>query len=298
MALDIETEYPGRSVPASPEYPYGSFKNSTTPILRDGTPFDRQWLNDIQGFFQAVLNTSGTLPSGIPDTSLNSDYLNALISITHAGEFRTIYSSATISASESVVFMDCSAGSFDVTLPSPSEFMFGAYSSEITLKRIDNSDNTITVFNVEGEDFIFSPKSKQAVSVASDGVTIHATNELLFPEADLDRSAMLEAKKYVSPAYLKSYDVLNLQNDSASFTLASGLTVQYMQTYTGLRRETVRKWLKPFDNVVLTHLVTLHSNIDASDQCAITMFDVTPTQFTLYWTQLSNGPAMVLGIGY
>jgi hypothetical protein len=76
MALNLETEYPGRSTPADADYPYGSGKNKVSPVDL-GTPVEKSWLNDIYGFLQALLVGAGITPSGVPDTVLASDYLDA-----------------------------------------------------------------------------------------------------------------------------------------------------------------------------------------------------------------------------
>jgi hypothetical protein len=78
MALDIATQYPGKSKPADADYPFGSARNITTPGDGLGTPLEKAWLNDAFGFQQALLEEAEITPSGVPDTATNSQYLNAL----------------------------------------------------------------------------------------------------------------------------------------------------------------------------------------------------------------------------
>lgn len=73
MAIRLEDEY-ANSEPASAAYPEGSFKNSTSPTTKDGTPLEKAWGDDIYGFLQALLSGAGISPSGAPDTALVSQY--------------------------------------------------------------------------------------------------------------------------------------------------------------------------------------------------------------------------------
>lgn len=77
MALVISTEYTEAIAPSA-EYPQGSFKDVSTPAGVDGTPFDKEWPDDIYGLLQRLLLDAGITPSGNADTVLNSDYFNAL----------------------------------------------------------------------------------------------------------------------------------------------------------------------------------------------------------------------------
>lgn len=63
---------------ASASYPWGSFKNASAPGALDGTPFEKQWANDVYGFLQALLSKAGLVPSGAPDTAEASQYLQAI----------------------------------------------------------------------------------------------------------------------------------------------------------------------------------------------------------------------------
>lgn len=77
MALQISDRYTD-SNPPDAEYPGGSVKNSTTPTAKDGTPVDKDWLNDYVGFTDALLADAGVTASTDPDTALASDRLNAI----------------------------------------------------------------------------------------------------------------------------------------------------------------------------------------------------------------------------
>lgn len=59
-------------------HPWGSFKNLTSKILKDGTPFEKDWPDDLYGFFNRVMTLAGATPSGTPDDALDSQIYTAL----------------------------------------------------------------------------------------------------------------------------------------------------------------------------------------------------------------------------
>ena len=87
MALDLENEYPGQVIAASAGYPWGSFKNETTPGLFDGTPFEKAWPNDWLALFQGLLNAAGITPTGSADTVLASQHLQGLLYQSQTADF-------------------------------------------------------------------------------------------------------------------------------------------------------------------------------------------------------------------
>ncbi len=78
MALNLNTQYPGRTAGTSTNYPYGLPRNVTTDGDGTGTPFESAWFSDVYGFLQAVLRAGGIVPSGTPDNATTSQYLQAL----------------------------------------------------------------------------------------------------------------------------------------------------------------------------------------------------------------------------
>ena len=83
MSLVFSTTYPSptNSVAPSAAYPQGSAKNVTTGAGVDGTPLERQWVDDFLGFVQRLNLEGGTTPSGVADTVLASDYYDSMIAI-------------------------------------------------------------------------------------------------------------------------------------------------------------------------------------------------------------------------
>lgn len=82
MAINPESQYPGKIEPSTPDYPYGEARNVTVPGDGTGTPFDAALLNDLFGFQQALLSAAGLVPSENPDKVGASQYLDAIKALT------------------------------------------------------------------------------------------------------------------------------------------------------------------------------------------------------------------------
>lgn len=80
MAIILANQYTN-TTPASTAYPQGSGKNETSTGLLDGTPMEKAWFDDIQGFLQASLEAAGVVPSGSADTVLAPQYLSAIANL-------------------------------------------------------------------------------------------------------------------------------------------------------------------------------------------------------------------------
>lgn len=78
MAINPETQYPGKIAPSTPDYPYGGARNITVPGDGTGTPWEAALVNDLFGFQQALLSETGDVPTGTPETATASQYLEAV----------------------------------------------------------------------------------------------------------------------------------------------------------------------------------------------------------------------------
>ena len=78
MSVGIAAQYPGKSEPVAPGYPFGSGRNITVPSDGTGTPYEAAWFNDYVGYFSGLLDEVGDVPSGNPDTTLIGQYRDAL----------------------------------------------------------------------------------------------------------------------------------------------------------------------------------------------------------------------------
>jgi len=81
MAIRLVDIYPNRTGSANSGYPHGSIANESAPEAGDGTPLDKQWGNDVVGFLQALVEAAGITPDNNPDTAIDSQYLDALLSV-------------------------------------------------------------------------------------------------------------------------------------------------------------------------------------------------------------------------
>lgn len=84
MALDLTTQYPGKTAGATANYPLGEPRNVTVSGDGTGTPWEAAIVKDIVGVLQATLTEAGVTPSGSPDTALVSQYLEAFRTLLNA----------------------------------------------------------------------------------------------------------------------------------------------------------------------------------------------------------------------
>jgi hypothetical protein len=77
MALVPSARYPSQ-IDIDAAYPQGKARNSGAFQDGTGTPLEKDWLNDLFGFEQALLDAGEVTPSGTPDAVGASDYLDAM----------------------------------------------------------------------------------------------------------------------------------------------------------------------------------------------------------------------------
>lgn len=78
MALDPSARYPGQVDVGATGYPFGRARNIDTEGDGTGTPLEKDLVNDIFGFQQALLQNAGLTPTNIPDKVGSSQYLQAV----------------------------------------------------------------------------------------------------------------------------------------------------------------------------------------------------------------------------
>lgn len=78
MAIKIFERYGPRANPADGDYPNGSIKNESSPGTDDGTPLEKDWGNDYEGWSAALLDEAGITASGAPDTVNASQRMDAM----------------------------------------------------------------------------------------------------------------------------------------------------------------------------------------------------------------------------
>lgn len=102
MAINPETQYPGKIAPSDANYPYGSARNITVPGDGTGTPWEAAIVNDNLGFQQALLTEGAVVPSGTPDNSQASQYLDALKKVTLLSAASTFDSVASLKTGNAI----------------------------------------------------------------------------------------------------------------------------------------------------------------------------------------------------
>lgn len=78
MAINPETQYPGKITASSLDYPYGEARNITAPGDGTGTPWEAALVNDIFGFQQRLLSDAGITPTGNPEKVSASQYMDSM----------------------------------------------------------------------------------------------------------------------------------------------------------------------------------------------------------------------------
>lgn len=81
MALDQIAQYPIGTAGPSADYPEGEAVNETVLDALDGYPWEKEGINDLLGFQQALLRSSSQAASGSADTALVSQYLQGIIEL-------------------------------------------------------------------------------------------------------------------------------------------------------------------------------------------------------------------------
>lgn len=76
--LKIYQRYAPHALAPTTAYPLGSIKNDSTPGADDGTPLEKDWGNNVEGFHQALMTSAGLTANGTPDTAVASQLLDAL----------------------------------------------------------------------------------------------------------------------------------------------------------------------------------------------------------------------------
>lgn len=80
--LKIYQRYAPNALAPTTAYPLGSIKNDSTPGADDGTPLEKDWGNNVEGFHQALMTSAGLTANGTPDTAIASQLLDALKIVT------------------------------------------------------------------------------------------------------------------------------------------------------------------------------------------------------------------------
>lgn len=76
--LKIYQRYAPAAVAPTTDYPLGSIKNDSVPGAADGTPLEKDWGNNVEGFHQALMAEAALTANGTADTAIASQLLEAV----------------------------------------------------------------------------------------------------------------------------------------------------------------------------------------------------------------------------
>ena len=76
--LKIYQRYAPAAVAPTTAYPLGSIKNDSVPGADDGTPLEKDWGNNVEGFHQALMAEAALTANGTADTAIASQLLEAV----------------------------------------------------------------------------------------------------------------------------------------------------------------------------------------------------------------------------
>ena len=104
--LKIYQRYAPAAVAPTTDYPLGSIKNDSVPGADDGTPLEKDWGNNVEGFHQALMVEAALTASGTPDTAQVSQLLSALkiVTTTIATSLATTIATDVVKAQMASVF--------------------------------------------------------------------------------------------------------------------------------------------------------------------------------------------------
>jgi hypothetical protein len=77
MAINLNTRYPDNSDVDS-EYLVGKARNESFDGAKDYFPLEATWVNELLGFFSALLHNASLTPDGNPETKSASQYFDAI----------------------------------------------------------------------------------------------------------------------------------------------------------------------------------------------------------------------------
>lgn len=167
MALNFHDKYPGNSNTPDSKYPYGSFKNRTSPTSKDGTTLDAPWSNDFFALHWKLLKEAGMTPNGEVDTVENSQYYDALIKVIRDNTQKLATSNRYDGWSQEVVATEYAVGeAYRRSVFKGGDTMTGALNMRNESIPANNTGAIVQFSNVQGVGtFTTKPETGNAQSV-------------------------------------------------------------------------------------------------------------------------------------
>lgn len=218
MAIAPKDEIAAEKIDTTdPAYPQGKAQNITTPGDATGTPLIKVWLNDLWGFLQALLATAGITPSGTPDTSLVSQYMDSIQSLWR----RTYATLASAVASTRIkegnlVHIEDRGGVWEVVLtssvtPNGYDIVVSTGVPTLSFKLVIDNTTTMQNFGVTGtnDSGAFSRALSVGVGLSNGNVNIEAP-----VSPTLTKNTILRVNGTLDASYVSSTDAVSISADT------------------------------------------------------------------------------------
>lgn len=167
MALNFNDQYPENSNPPTAEYPFGSFKNRSSPTSNDGTTLDAPWSNDLFTLHWKLLIEAGMIPNGEVDTVESSQYYEALIKVIQANVQKLTTSDKFDGVDRNKVATEYAVGeAYRRTVKRTGDTMTGALNMRNESIPANNTGAIVQFSNVQGVGtFTTKPETGNAQSI-------------------------------------------------------------------------------------------------------------------------------------
>lgn len=97
MAISPKDRYPSKIDTTDPtNFPEGKARNIVTPLDGTGTPWEKDLINDMFGFQQAVLQESDQTPTGMVENANDSQYLEGIKTVVNINDLSQTYNFDTV----------------------------------------------------------------------------------------------------------------------------------------------------------------------------------------------------------
>jgi hypothetical protein len=269
MALDPSARYPGQvDTTTDPTgYPLGAAQDITVPGDGTGTPWQKDLVNDIWGFFQAMLAAVSATATGTPDKVGASQYLSAIQSLTttaiNAVSLQAAYL-RSVALAQTAPHIDVTTNSFQVGgTVDPMLFRVVNSTETSTAKKLavlfETSLNTLAVSGIT------------TLSAALNGTSINASGNVAVTGATSTGTLSVGGSPIASGTYTPAVSAPSGTGiDVGDFTNLAGVYSQNGKTVTFAIFSTVAttSWSGPVECVLTMPTAgTISGRVIASVQC-------------------------------
>ena len=188
--INAKNEYPGRIGSASPQYPTGEAIDETVDGANDGTPVKASWVNDVFGFFQALLASVGDVASGVTETATASQLLDAINTLIanatptlNTFEVAPVLAGAFNTARNVDVATETTAPQHGTLSPDGLQLFVGGSGGIYAYNLSTANDLNTAIYSGNVLDTTGEASSSDAAAFSPDGLTVfslHVTSDTIF----------------------------------------------------------------------------------------------------------------------